>query len=86
MRIFSCKLSRDPNQNRSTLYFYDLNLKANYSLGNKTIFIFQDIWVAMFLIMAEGLASNGEMQLPPYGGTTSSRQSVLQQFIDFQQL
>jgi hypothetical protein len=28
------KLSRDSNQNRSTLYFYDLNLKANYSLGN----------------------------------------------------
>jgi hypothetical protein len=29
------KLSRDTNQNRSTAYFYDLNLKANYSLGNR---------------------------------------------------
>ena len=28
------KLSADTNQNRSTLYFYDLNLKANYSLGS----------------------------------------------------
>jgi len=29
------KLSRDTNKNRSTAYFYDLNLKANYSLGNR---------------------------------------------------
>jgi hypothetical protein len=29
------KLSRDTNQNRTTLYFYDINLKANYTLGNK---------------------------------------------------
>jgi hypothetical protein len=29
------KLSKDSNQNRSTLYFYDLNLKANYSLGDR---------------------------------------------------
>lgn len=28
------KLSRDTNQNRSKVYFYDLNLKANYSLGS----------------------------------------------------
>ena len=27
------KLSADTNQNRSTLYFYDINLKANYTLG-----------------------------------------------------
>jgi hypothetical protein len=29
------KLSKDTNQNRTTLYFYDLNLKANYTLGNR---------------------------------------------------
>jgi hypothetical protein len=28
------KLSRDTNRNRSSAYFYDLNLKANYSLGS----------------------------------------------------
>lgn len=27
------KLSKDTNQNRTTLYFYDVNLKANYTLG-----------------------------------------------------
>ena len=29
------KLSRDTSINKSTLYFYDLNAKANYSLGSK---------------------------------------------------
>jgi hypothetical protein len=29
------KLSRDTNTNRSSLYFYDINAKANYSLGDK---------------------------------------------------
>lgn len=29
------KLSADTNQNRSTLYFYDLNLKANYAFGSR---------------------------------------------------
>jgi len=29
------KLSKDTNQNRTSLYFYDLNLKANYNLGSK---------------------------------------------------
>lgn len=29
------KLSKDTNQNRTTLYFYDVNMKANYSLGSK---------------------------------------------------
>lgn len=29
------KLSRDSNTNRSSLYFYDINAKANYKLGNK---------------------------------------------------
>ena len=29
------KLSRDTNQRRTSLYFYDLNLKANYEFGTK---------------------------------------------------
>ena len=29
------KLSKDTNTNRSSLYFYDLNAKANYKLGDK---------------------------------------------------
>lgn len=29
------KLSKDTNTNRNSLYFYDLNLKANYKLGDK---------------------------------------------------
>lgn len=29
------KLSKDTNTNRNSLYFYDLNLKANYKLGEK---------------------------------------------------
>jgi hypothetical protein len=29
------KLSNDSNQRRTSLYFYDLNMKANYNLGNK---------------------------------------------------
>jgi hypothetical protein len=29
------KLSKDTNTNRSTLYFYDINAKANYKLGDK---------------------------------------------------
>ncbi|HEY4786084.1 MAG TPA: TonB-dependent receptor [Bacteroidales bacterium] len=29
------KLSSDSNQRRTSLYFYDLNMKANYNLGNK---------------------------------------------------
>jgi hypothetical protein len=29
------KLSRDTNTNRSSLYFYDINAKANYKLGDK---------------------------------------------------
>lgn len=29
------KLSNDPEKNSNTLYFYDLNLKANYTLGEK---------------------------------------------------
>ena len=29
------KLSKDTNTNKSSLYFYDLNAKANYRLGNK---------------------------------------------------
>jgi len=29
------KLSRDTNTNRSSLYFYDINAKANYRLGDK---------------------------------------------------
>src|ERR1700722_14669152 len=29
------KLSRDTNTNRSSLYFYDINAKANYKLGEK---------------------------------------------------
>ncbi len=29
------KLSKDTNTNRSSLYFYDTNIKANYKLGEK---------------------------------------------------
>jgi len=32
------------------LYFYDLTLKANYSLGKKIKFIYRAIWDEMYLV------------------------------------
>ena len=57
------KLSNDTNQNRTTLYFYDLNLKATFPSENVTSSIFQDILGAMYSILAADLALNGAISL-----------------------